>query len=334
MLMISDFVDEGYDADDLKKEKMFLEEVENELKKHGIGFSFFEFKTLEELDVQLKKFERDRTVIFNWAEEIYGKPNTGAEITKYLDKNGWIYSGARTDNLILANDRGLVNKLLRENNVGVPEEYELGDEDIKFPVIIKAKYEHGSFGISKKSILENKEELEKYKCGIKPEKYLAEQFIDGPEYTISVWGNKNPEVLPIMDIKFESNKHEKHKIISYGSKWDKDDPDFEGVYSGLAGNLGGERESEIKKMCLKAFKVLGCSGIVRFEIREDENKEEKNERVVDEKKQSGGGLYIIDFNPNPNFAIDSAFMKSAREKGLNYGQVVLRLCEFSLESRN
>jgi len=315
ILMISDYVDEGYDKEDIEKEKIFLDDVEQALKRYGIKFTFFEFKTLDELDKELQKYDRKKIIIFNWAEEIYGKENSGALITEYLDKNSWIYSGAKTENLKLSLDRKLVNKILRDNGIGVPNEYSLDDKNIIFPVIVKARYEHGSFGITKKSILENKSDLDSYISNVDSNKYIAEQFIHGIEYSISVWGNRNPTVLPIMDIKFDSRKDEKYKIMTYKSKWDKNDPDYKGVYSDIADNLNRSKKKRIEEECIKAFLVLKCNGIVRFEIREDDK----------------DNLYFIDFNPNPNFAIDSAFMKSAREAGLSYGQVVLKLCKFALE---
>ena len=295
ILMISDFVDSGYDKKDLEEEKIFLSDVENDLKKMGIEFSLIEIKNIEDLKSSLAKFDKEKIVIFNWAEELYNKPNTGYVITRYFDDNEYKYSGASTENLILANDRMLFSSKLERNGVKVPSQYELTDEKIKFPVIVKAKHEHGSYGISLKSILTNKVGLEELLKTIDPDKCYGEQFIEGDEYTISVWGHKNPEVLPIFVIKFESNRNEKFKIIDYGSKWDRRNKGYEGIYSDIAEGIEKGLEERLKDTALKAYKATKCKGFARFEIRV-------------------GGVenevpYIIDFNPNPNFRPDSAFLK-------------------------
>jgi D-alanine-D-alanine ligase len=314
ILMISDFVDSGYDKKDWEEEKIFLNQVENDLKKMGIAFSLIEIKNIEDLKTSLAKFDKEKIVIFNWAEELHNKPNTGYVITKFFDDNGYKYSGADTDNLILANDRMKFSSTLEKNGVRVPAQYELTDKNINFPVIVKAKHEHGSYGISLKSILTSKEALEEFLKTGDPNMCYGEQFIEGDEYTISVWGCKKPEVLPIFVIKFESNKNEKFKIIDYGSKWDRRNKGYEGIYSDKAEGIEKDLEKKLKETALKAYTSTKCKGFARFEIRVENNVP-----------------YIIDFNPNPNFRPDSAFLKSTSAAGYNYGQVVARLCQFALD---
>lgn len=319
ILVVSDYVDKDYDALDLEEEKKFLNKIEKELKEIGIDYYFIEFKNLDDLKVGLEKFDKDKIVIFNWAEELYNKPNTGHIIADFFDQNGYKYSGASTENLIVANDRNMFNKILRDNDVTVPRQYNLDDKEIKFPIIIKAKYEHGSFGLSKKSVIKNQEDLEKYleekkdKRGWELEKFLGEEFIIGDEFTISVWGNKKAEVLPLFCIRFESNKDDEFKIVDHGSKWNRDDPDYEGIYSDEATDVSKNLEKTLKDASLRAYKALNCRGIARFEMR-----------VRD------GLPYFTDFNPNPNMRPDSAFMKSAVVAGYNHGQIVAKLCEFAL----
>jgi D-alanine-D-alanine ligase len=314
ILMVSDFVDDGYDKKDLKEEKIFLTEVKNDLADLGIRFHAIEIKNIRELAQSLNKYDKDKIVIFNWAEELYNKRNTGHLITKFFDENGYKYSGASTENLVLANDRMKFNQILEKNGVRVPVQYELDDTNLRFPIILKAKYEHGSYGINLKSVLIDRESLEKSITNIDPKKYLAEQFIDGDEYTISVWGNDTPEVLPIFIIKFESNKDEKYKIIYYASKWNRKDKGYEGIYSARAENIDKSLEKRLRNTVLRAYKCLKCKGFARFEVRVEK-----------------GIPYIIDFNPNPNFRPDSAFLKSASAAGYSYGQVMAKLCQFALD---
>lgn len=316
ILMASDFLDEGYDKEDRKEEKIFLTDIESDLKKLGIKFYLLEFKTLAELKEGLSKFHKDGIVIYNWADELYGRPNTGYLITQFFDQHGYIYSGASTENLILANDRCKVSEVLAKHGVSVPKQYELDQKDIVFPIILKAKFEHGSFGMSTKSILSSQKELDEFKKGNDWEKFLGEQFIDGAEYTISVWGNKKPEVLTLCDIRFESNANEKYKIIDNGSKWDRSSADYLGVYSAPVDHIDPAMDKKLRKLVLDASKALNSKGFIRYEVRVD----------------AKGIPYIIDYNPNPNFWPGTAFIKSAQEMGYNLGEIVARLCQFALDA--
>ena len=314
ILMVSDYVDENYDEEDLKEEKEFLKEIKRDLKKFGIKFHFLEFKTLAELKRRLKKFNRDEVVVFNWADEIYGLPNTGHVITSFFEENGYRYSGASTQNLLLSMDRRQVSKVLKKKGVSVPKQHNLKKEKIDFPIIVKARYEHGSFGMSRKSVVSNKKELRELLKEINYEHFIGEKYIDGPEYTISVWGNNEPEILTICDIRFESNAGEKFKIIDYKSKWDKSDGGYHGIYSAKAESIEKDIQKKLTNLIKKAYRALECKGFTRFEVRVE-----------------GGKPYLIDFNPNPNFRPGTAFIKSANDMGYNLGQIVAKLCQFALD---
>ncbi len=314
ILMISDYISEAYDEDDLKIEKDFLKTVKKDLNKYGINFFFLEVENIKELEQKLKKFNKDKVVIFNWCEEINGKTNSAHIVTDYWDKNEWKYSGSKTECLKVSLDRTRINKVLKENNVSVPKQYKFNENGITFPVILKAAKEHGSYGISSKSIIENKNQWDSVLADIDKNKFIAEQFIDGFEYTVSVWGcTGSPEVLPIFKINFVSNAKEKYKIVYYDSKWNKQDAGYAGIFAAPEKTIDKRLANELINLSLKAFNALKCCGFCRMEIRVKDNKG-----------------YLTDLNTNPNFRPDSSFIKSAVESGYNYGQIVAKLCEFAL----
>jgi len=314
IVMVSDFISDSYDEFDKKEEENLLKLIKKDLSVHKIKFHFVEVKNKKDLHKQISKFDKDKVVIFNWCEAFDEKPNTEYLATKYFDKYGWIYTGAKTQCLKVSENRNKVYKILKRDKVSVPRQYKLTSNAIKFPIIVKAAKEHGSFGITENSIIERKTQLEVALTEIKSNKFIGEQFIDGPEYTISMWGpRKHPEILPVFEIKFESNSMQRFKIINYHSKWDRSHPDYLGVHSAKAVKIDKRLKNAIYKNAKRAYKALNCTGYARLEFRTDKNIP-----------------YLTDFNSNPTFRLESTFIRSAQEGGYSPGNIVAKLCEFAL----
>jgi D-alanine-D-alanine ligase len=318
VVMISDYVDVGYDAEDQEEEKGFLQKIKSDLGKYAIPFYFVEVKNLQELETELSKFNKEKTVVFNWCEELDQKTNTGYLVSEFLEKDGYVYTGANAICLQVSTDRKKTYERLVQNGVNVPKQYSLNGNytGIDFPVIAKALYVHGSFDISEQSVLENESDVRNFEEKINKADFELEQFIPGREFTVPIWGNNKPAALPVMEIVFKSNEKEKYKVQSYGSKWDKNDPDYLGIYVDQSKGVSDVILKSVSDECCKAFVALGCSGLARMEVRLDEHTNMP---------------YVIDVNPNPNYRPGTSIFKSAAALGLNEGQVTAKLCELAIE---
>lgn len=314
--MISDYVAEGYDEEDQLEEHQFIARIIKDLSEYGIVMDFIEVKNLEELEVELKKYSKDKIIIFNWCEEVNAKSNSAWEVTKFLEDNGFVFSGADTRALEIAIDRKKIYEICSKEGANVPQMYtfDTPKEMISFPVIVKSLHEHGSFAITDKSILENYDQVLETKKNIDTNNFYMEQFINGREFTVTVWGNDDPEVLPIMEFIFESDKDKKYKIQDYDSKWKKDDPSYKGIYATYPETLPETEHRKIMSEAYRAYVAIKCCGFARMEVRVEE-----------------GVPYVIDINPNPNFRPGTSIMKSAAKSGYNEGMVVAKLCEYALD---
>ena len=325
IVMISDYVDD-YDEEDINEEQKFLEAIKKQIEKDGKKFYFIEIKNLEELDKELNKFDPKDVIIFNWCEEIYGKPNSGPQITKYLDKKGFIYTGADTQTLELNQNKIKVKDLLIKNGVSTPKYFlaKINEpvkvhDGITFPLIVKTSKEHGSLGITDKSVVTNYDELvEQVNIVFKDFKQdaMVEKFIDGPEYHVTVWGNGEPQVLPLIEIDYTKSQGKKFKLQNYDSKWTKGSRDYEVTKIKKPEGLTDYITKEIEQLALATFKITKCRGYARFEIRVQNNIP-----------------YIIDVNANPAFLPHVSVLKSAKLAGYNNGRAVEKICEFSLISK-
>jgi len=316
IVMISDYVSKDYDAEDQKEEKLYIAKIKKGLKKFGIPFNFHEVKNLTELKEKLSNYDKNNMVVFNWCEEIEETAHTEFLVTRFLEKNDYVFSGAGTTCILKTTDRNRVHSICIKKKISVPSSYSFKSpaSSVYYPVIVKALYEHGSFALSDKSILQGPKDLKRIRKLINEDNFYMEDFIGGREFNVAVLGNNKPEVLPIMEVVFDSETDKKFKIQSFDSKWNKNSPSYNGIYLTKARNIAKKLRSKITKLALKTHKVFCCSGVSRIEIR-----------VKD------GIPYVIDVNSNPNLRLHVSIFKAAKQAGYNEGLLVAKLCELAME---
>ena len=87
---------------------------------------------------------------------------------------------------------------------------------------------------------------------------IVQEYIDGEEYTVGVVGpNKNPEVLPIMQI-----VNVKAELFDWQEKYESD-----GTNEVFPENIAPELEKELKDISRSIYTQLGCSGVARIDYR-------------------------------------------------------------------
>ena len=132
---------------------------------------------------------------------------------------------------------------------------------------------------------------------------IAEQFIDGPEYTVAVLGD---EALP--SIRMET----RNEFYDYEAKYLSD----ETLYHCPSG-LAQEEEQQLSKLALEAFYSLGCAAWGRVDFMRD----------------SSGSFYLLEVNTIPGMTSHSLVPMAAAAAGLNIEALVQRIVEHSWEAR-
>ena len=133
---------------------------------------------------------------------------------------------------------------------------------------------------------------------------MAEQFIKGPEYTVSVLDG---EVLPAIRIEADSG------FYDYDAKYLTDTTRYL-----LPCGLEAAREAELATLSLKAFNVLGCEGWGRVDVMED----------------ADGAFWLLEVNTSPGMTDHSLVPQSAAHVGLDFATLVLRILDTTLAERN
>jgi D-alanine-D-alanine ligase len=266
-------------------------------------------------------------IVFNIAEGLRGESRE-SHIPAILEMLGIPYTGSGPLTLAIALDKMLTQEILHYKGAPTPRHQVLtAPEDrlnmrLRFPLIVKPIHEGSSKGIRNDSVVSNEERL-KEKVAYIVKNYdqpaLVEEFIDGREFTVGLLGNKNPVVLPIVEITFKGLPKGANKIYSYEAKWIWDIPEKPLDMFQCPAHVPPELSEKIGRVALRVFKILGCRDMCRVDMRVDES----------------GTPYILEVNPLPGMIPDpkahSCLPEAARAAGFTYDQLICTILYNALE---
>lgn len=129
---------------------------------------------------------------------------------------------------------------------------------------------------------------------------LAEQFIDGPEYTVGILGER---ALP--SIRLETD----HAFYDYEAKYLSDDTRYL-----LPSGLDEAEEREIGELALRAFRSLGCAVWGRVDVMRD----------------ADGAFYVLEVNTVPGMTSHSLVPMAAAAAGLEIPALVAEIVRLSM----
>jgi D-alanine-D-alanine ligase len=129
---------------------------------------------------------------------------------------------------------------------------------------------------------------------------LAEQYIDGPEYTVAVLGDR---ALP--SIRLETD----NEFYDYEAKYISNDTRYH-----CPSGLTAAEETEIAALSLRAFRSLGCSVWGRVDVMRD----------------AAGQFYVLEVNTVPGMTSHSLVPMAAAATGMAIPELVQQIAELSL----
>lgn len=170
--------------------------------------------------------------------------------------------------------------------------------DLGLPLMVKPVNEGSSIGMSKVTKAEDLKPA--YELAAKYDRLVfAEQFIKGEEYTGAILGDL---ALPL--IRLETS----HIFYDYDAKYVANDTRYI-----CPCGLAPERERAFQALALHAFGILGCRGWGRADF------------IVDE----SGTPYFLEMNTSPGMTDHSLVPMAARQAGLSFEQLVVRILELA-----
>jgi len=263
----------------------------------------------------LKKLEPD--IVFNMAEAFAGRSALESNVAALLNLLGQRYTGSSPAGLILAGDKTLTKKVLTFHGILTARFATVfrgavdWAGDINFPLILKPPQEDASLGITQKSIVNDVQELLKTMSSLQTEyqsPVLAEEFIDGREIYVGVYGNEQLTVLPPWELTMRKRGNGGALIATDKVKWDPAHQKKVGLKTGAA-RLEAAHAKSLELLSKRIYRLLGLSGYARLDYR----------------LNAFGTFYLLEANPNPQIARDEDFAQSAMHARMSYDDLLQKL---------
>ena len=192
----------------------------------AIGQEVSSIAVYNDIPRALKHLDPREHVIFNWCEGLDGNPNAYEAVPPILEQLGFAYTGASAWSLEASQFKGRTKQLLLENKIPTPVS-KVYDRAVlngwrRYPAIVKPANEHCSFGISSQSVVDSAQQLKdrvQYVLDTWHGPALIEDFIDGPEFNVSIWGGDQLSVLPLAVIDYSVFDDYHDRLCSFDAKW-------------------------------------------------------------------------------------------------------------------
>src|SRR4029077_14055076 len=100
---------------------------------------------------------------------------------------------------------------------------------------------------------------------------IAEEYIEGREFYVSVMGNIRLNVFPIRELLFKEVPPNEPKIATFKAKWDEEYRKRWGLQNQHAEGLSAELVREIEETCKRIYRQLTIDGYARIDLRLSED---------------------------------------------------------------
>ena len=277
---------------------------------------------LERVKRKLKSLRTD--LVFNLFEGFCGCPETEAIVPEVLSEMGMLCTGCPAAALKLALDKAKLKVILKAAGIQTPDFQLLNPEILHmfrlgYPCIVKPHCEDASHGLSPDSIVNDFAALEKQVKFVSSNYIggaLVERYIDGHEFNTTVLGNSECTVLPVSEIVY-SLPPGMPRILTFAAKWEPDSLYFQGTKPICPADISVEEQQHITETAVAAFRILGCEGYARVDMRMNQE----------------GQLNVIEVNPNPDISPGSGAVHQAEAAGMTYTQFIDKIVELALEKK-
>ena len=268
-------------------------------------------------------FEWKPHIVFNLIEAFFGLRELDQHVASYLELLRVPYTGCNPRGLVLARDKALAKTILTYHRIPVPK-FDVvpsgrrvrKSKRLTYPLIVKSLTEEASVGIAQASVVRDDAELDERVRFIHESitgDALIEEFIDGREIYVGVFGNTRLTVLPPWELFFENTSPGSVAIATERVKHNLAYQQKHGITEGEA-ELEPAVRAKLVAVAKRIYRNLALDGYARLDFR----------------LRVDGTPFFIEANPNPEIASQEEFAKSARKAGIKYDRLIATLLSLGL----
>jgi D-alanine-D-alanine ligase len=236
---------------------------------------------------------------------LHGRGGEDGTVQGALEVLGMPYTGSGVLGSAVAMDKWRTKMIWLANSLPTPRYRILAADDdwnaiaqeLALPLIVKPANEGSTLGLTKVTSATQLPAAYQLAAVKYRDLALAEQFIDGPEYTASIVADAP---LPLIRIEAPQGNYD------YQNKYFTDDTKYH-----CPSGLPSEKEVALQALALKAFRVVGCLGWGRVDLMLNRQ----------------GRAFLLEVNTVPGMTDHSLVPKAARAVGMSYEDLCLRILE-------
>jgi D-alanine-D-alanine ligase len=278
---------------------------------------------LEQAAKELRDLDTD--IVFNLFEGFSDSPETEATVPEILSEMGIPFTGCPAPVLRLALDKAETKLTLKAVRIKTPDFQLLNTETMStfqlgYPCIVKPCCGDASSGLSADSVVHDFSALERQVsriCHSFGGDALVAKFLPGREFNATVMGNYELTVLPVSEILY-SLPPGMPEILTFDAKWEDGSLYFEGTKPVCPAEIETEEHQRIAETITTAYRLLGCQGYARVDMRLDDE----------------GELNVIEVNPNPDISPGTGAARQAEAAGMTYTQFIERIVQLALDRKD
>lgn len=248
---------------------------------------------------------RPSGIVFNWSGGIQGEFRY-THVPAMLEMAGVPYTGSGPLAFGLGADKVVTKMLIRDRGVPTPNFRVMrrGTEsagDLRFPVVVKPRYESGSLGLQ----LVNEPAQLKQAVEVIVTQFaqdaLVEEYIEGREICVALLGNGELEVLPLVEQDFGDRET---RLMTWDAKYvaaaavPKICPAQ--IESGLA--------TVLRDISIATFRACQSRDYARVDLRLDRS----------------GQPFVLEIN-SPSLGMSSSYVSAATTAGYSFSSLVNRI---------
>jgi D-alanine-D-alanine ligase len=262
-------------------------------------------------------------VIFNLGEGVNNRLFEEARTAWAIESMGYHFTGNSGEALARSTNKAQAKACLAQAGVATPpwrlyrHPAEVVADGLTFPLFVKPVAEDASQGIGEDAVVRDLGALQR-RVAYLAERYrqaaLAEQFIAGREFNVSLWGNR-PEVLPLAEIDFSAFANPQQRIVTFAAKWEESSFEYVNTPVRCPADVEPALAEYIRDTARRAWATIGCRGYARVDMRVD----------------GAGTPYVLEVNCNPDISPDAGFFRAARAGGYTYQQMAERILAMAWE---
>jgi D-alanine-D-alanine ligase len=253
--------------------------------------------------------QRPTGIVFNMAYGIQGECRY-SHIPGILELAGVPYTGSSPLGHALALDKVVAKRLMLAAGVPTPRfcvmrsgAGELGD--LRFPLIVKPRHESTSFGLA---LVEDRAALLRAVEAIVASYHqdaLVEEYIEGREICVGLFGNEEIEVLPLVEHDFGDRPR---RLVTWEDKMHRAAAEPVKLCPAPIDEALAER---LREMAIATFRACSCRDFARIDFRID----------------TTGNPFALEINSMAALGAGASFVLAAKKAEYDYSQLVCRIIE-------